>query len=70
METPARSCSQVNRGKTALRGDGRGIPFQHGDAGCEAADNVFNICDFCITRGHCLGKRLDEIFESGYTLHD
>ena len=67
METPALSCSQVNRSKTALRGDGRGILFQHGDAGCEAADIVFNNCDFCIMSGHCLGKRLDEIFES---LHD
>ena len=31
---------------------------------------LFNIRHFRIIRGHCLGKRLDAIFEPGYALHE
>ena len=34
----------------------------------KAANDLLNFCDFCIIRSYCLGKRLDAIFESGYTL--
>ena len=38
--------------------------------GCKAANHLFNIRDLGIIRGHCLGKRLDAIFELGYALYE
>ena len=51
-------------------GDGRCIRFQYGNTGCKAANHLFDIRNFRIIRGNCMGKRLDAIFESGYALHE
>ena len=51
-------------------GDGRCIRFQCGNTGCKTADRWLNFRDLRIIRGHCPGKRLDAIFESGYALNE
>ena len=46
------------------------IRFQYGNTGCKAANHLFDIRNFRIMRGHCMGKRLDAIFVSGSALHE
>ena len=44
--------------------------FLGGNAGCEAAHNVFHACNLCRKSGYCLEERLDAIFDSGRVLQE
>ena len=42
----------------------------NGNASCDVPNNLFNSCNLSCLGGHCLGKRLDAIFNSGRVLQE
>ena len=41
-----------------------------GNAGCEAANNLFHACSLGRKGGYCLGERLDAVFDPGRVLQE